>query len=186
MIRGIRDVKEAGHRGAQKEAKAWAEEENYPKGAKRRKALDYLEMAEFPRFLLGGEDEGPLVPLAGGKIVYEGGETWTYWAVYSLAEYKTWALTFEEDDLTSPNDDTDVCPNCGGVGYTSYRDQGHRCPKCGDIYWTRGDRIEALASQLFGGACRSYGGPGRVFHDTPWARISRTRILVKQRGGLDV
>lgn len=182
MIRGIRQIKEAAHRAAQKSAQNWAEEEN--KGAKRRKALDYLEMAGFGRFLLGGEE--PLVPLACGKAVSEGGEVWKHWAVYSLTEYRAWASAFEEDDLTSPNDDTDVCPNCGGVGYTSYRDQGHRCPKCGDIYWTKGDRIEALASQLFGGACRSYGGPGRAFSDAPWARISRTRILVTQHGGLDI
>lgn len=190
MIHGVVMIKEAAHRAAQKSAKEWAEEENYPLGAKRRKALDYLEMAGFGRFLLGGEDQGPLVPLAGGKVVSEGGETWTYWAAYSLAEYRVWCKAFEEDDLTSPKDDTNICPNCGGVGYTSYRDQGHhqghRCPKCGDIYWTRGDRLGALASQLFGGACRSYGGPGRAFSDAPWARISRTRILVTQHGGLDI
>lgn len=186
MIHGVVMIKEAAHRAAQKSASEWAEDANYPKGVQRQKSLDFLEMAGFPRFLLGGEDEGPLVPLASGRKVSEGGESWCYWAVYSLAEYKTWALTFKEDDLTSPNNDTDVCPNCGTLGYSSSRERGHHCPKCGDVYWTRGDRIEELASQLLGGACKSYSGPGRAFSDAPWARISRTRILVKQRGGLDV
>lgn len=186
MIHGIVMIKEAAHRAAQKSAKEWAEVENFSEGVSRGRSLDFLEMAGYGRFLLGGEDQGPLVPLAGGKVVSEGGETWTYWAVYSLAEYQAWCKAFGEDDLTSAKDDTDTCPNCGTLGYTSYRDRGHHCPKCGDVYWTRGDRIEALASQLFGGACKSYSGPGRAFSDAPWARISRTRILVKQRGGLDV
>lgn len=186
MIHGIVMIKEAAHRAAQKSAKEWAEVENFSEGVNRQRALDFLEMAGFPRFLLGGEDQGPLVPLAGGKVVSEGGETWTCWAVYSLAEYRAWASAFEEDDLTSPKDDTDVCPNCGGAGYESSRYQGHHCPKCGDTYWTKGDRLGALASQLFGGACKSYSGPGRAFHDAPWARISRTRILVTQHGGLDI
>jgi len=186
MIKGIRDVKEAGHRGAQKQAKAWATAD-MPKVVQRQNTLDFLEMAGYGRFLLASEDRGrPLVPLASGRKVSEEGESWCHWAVYSLAEYRAWAKTFEEDDLTSSRDDTDVCPNCGTLGYTSSRDQGHHCPKCGDIYWTRGDRLEELASQLLGGACKSYSGPGRAFSDAPWARVTRTRILVKQRGGLDV
>ena len=185
MIRGIREVKEAGHRGAQKEAKAWANEE-WPKVVQRQNTLDFLEMAGFGRFLLGGEDQGPLVPLAFGRKVSDEGESWTHWSVFSLAEYRAWAKTFEEDDLTDGKEDTDVCPNCGTLGYSSSRDQGHHCPKCGDIYWTRGDRIEELASQLLGGACKFYSGPGRAFSDSPWARVTRTRILVKQSGGLDV
>lgn len=184
MIKGIRDVKEAGHRGAQKEAKDWANEE-WPKPVQRQNTLDFLEMAGFGRFLLGDEDRGPLVPIASGRKVSEDGESWTHWAVYSLAEYRAWAKAFEEDDLTSSRDDTDVCPNCGRVGYES-RTGGHCCPGCGDIYWTKADRIEELASQLLGGACKSYSGPGRAFSDSPWARVTRTRILVKQSGGLDV
>lgn len=186
MIHGIVMIKEAAHRAAQKSAKEWAEVENFFEGVNRQRALDYLEMAGFPRFLLGGEDQGPLVPLACGQKVSEEGESWTHWAVYSLAEYRAWCKAFEEDDLTSAKDDTDVCPNCGTLGYSSSRERGHHCPKCGDVYWTKGDRLGALASQLFGGGCKSYSGPGRAFSDAPWARVTRTRILVKQRGGLDV
>ena len=186
MIHGIVMIKKAAHRAAQKSAKEWAEVENFSEGVNRQRAFDYLEMAGFPRFLLGGDDQGPLVPLASGRKVSEEGESWCHWAVYSLAEYRAWAKTFEEDDLTDGKEDTDVCPNCGTLGYSSSRDQGHHCPKCGDIYWTRGDRIEELASQLLGGACKAYSGPGRAFSDSPWARVTRTRILVKQRGGLDV
>ena len=190
MIKGIRDVKEAGHRGAQEGAKDWATavlpNPVPPKSVQRQRVLDWLEMAEYGRFLLGGEDQGPLVPLASGRKVSEEGESWCHWAVFSLVEYRAWCKAFEEDDLTSEQDDTDVCPNCGTLGYTSSRDQGHHCPKCGDIYWTKADRLEELASKLLGGAEKSYGGPGRAFHDAPWARVTRTRILVQQRGGLDI
>lgn len=165
MIHGIVMIKKAAHRAAQKSAKDSLREIFHLGPFNRQRVLDYLEMAGFPRFLLGGDDQGPLVP---------------------LAEYRAWAKTFEEDDLTDGKEDTDVCPNCGTLGYSSSRDQGHHCPKCGDIYWTRGDRIEELASQLLGGACKAYSGPGRAFSDSPWARVTRTRILVKQRGGFDV
>ena len=76
MIRGIREVKEAGHRGAQKEAKTWANEE-WPKSVRRQNTLDFMEMAGYGRFLLGGEDQELLAPLASGRKVSDEGESWT-------------------------------------------------------------------------------------------------------------
>lgn len=36
------------------------------------------------------------------------------------------------------------------------------------------------------GSTRSYGGPGRSFRDDPCARVSRHRVLVTVRCGLDI
>lgn len=48
----------------------------------------------------------------------------------------------------------------------------------------RGYDLDTCAEDLLGPG--SYNGPGRWFWSTPYAIVGRTRVLIKQSGGLDI
>lgn len=52
-----------------------------------------------------------------------------------------------------------------------------------------GDKTEDLLKQTALEHCgwiQSYSGPGRSFNEAPWVRLSRSYVLVRQFGGLDI
>jgi hypothetical protein len=192
----IVDIKKAAHKAACGVTHVFAEEKEWeivdgryscqePSPAKVRKAtLDLLVEAGLPKCLV--DKEGSLQSTDSGDT--EDCDSWSAWAVFSVAEYKVWVAAYWEwDNLDDSNDWTEGqrC-ECGGhVSTYANRHNGHNCQECGNEYQTKQQRLSDLALQLTGWHAYD-GGPGRPFSHGPWCKVSRTRILVKTDGGLDV
>jgi hypothetical protein len=153
--------------------------------------LNMLTDGGFARCLLDIDKESGTVelrPLCKGTSKPEHGESWTHWALYSLAEVKEYLkLTGANDPWENPPEykEGDPCPSCGG--HCSYRTERNafRCQSCGDMWDTQDCQVQDIGASLTG-FFASYSGPGRAFNHEPFAKVVRGRLLVTINGGYDI
>lgn len=152
--------------------------------------LNMLVEGGFARCLLDIHKESDTVelrPLCKGTSKPEHGESWTHWALYSLAEVKEYLkLTGDNDPWENPPEykSGDPCP-CGA--HCSYRSEKHafQCQSCGYMWEDQDCIVQDIGASLTG-FYSSYGGPGRAFNTEPFTKVVRGRLLVKMTGGYDI
>lgn len=153
--------------------------------------LNMLVEGGFARCLLdinNDSDTVKLLPLCKGTSNPEHGESWTHWALYSLAEVKEYLkLTGDNDPWENPPEykSGDPCPSCGGRCQYWAPSNTFRCQKCGDTWEEQDCQVQDIGASL-AGFYSSYGGPGRAFNTEPFTKVVRGRLLVKMTGGYDI
>lgn len=153
--------------------------------------LNMLVEGGFARCLLdinNDSDTVKLRPLAKGTSRPEHGESWTHWALYSLAEVKEYLkLTGDNDPWENPPKYKfwDPCPSCGEICQYQPERNAFRCQSCGDLWEDQACQVQDIGASLTG-FYSSYGGPGRAFNSEPFTKVVRGRLLVKMSGGYDI
>ena len=89
MTNGVRHLKVAAHRAAARAAVDMID----PHENERRATLEMLTAAGFPRCLI--DEDGLPEPTAGGRAVYENGESWTRWWLYSRVEVEAFGRAYD-------------------------------------------------------------------------------------------